>query len=326
MTVPTTSPRVVRVLRQRSATGPSGRAPSTGAGPLETSTVTALPTCSSFPRADSVAITCPLATFALACALRRRLEAGLAQLLFAWRRRSARDVRQRGAGRARRTRRCSHAHPFARLPPAGDWLMTSRSARSRSTRASGDGMRPARRSAAPATCSLCPTTSGTVTVVGLELEQHQREHGGGEEQQRPERPQQRSLGVGRSSSSAGRRSPRRAGGGREQQRAGAAARGPSAALLPSTARHAAVAPTTRAALFALALQRGDELVGVGVARGRILGERAQDDRVERRRHAGLSSLGGRGSAETCLNAIATAVSPSNGTAPVSSSYRITPTE
>ena len=35
--------------------------------------------------------------------------------------------------------------------------------------------------------------------------------------------------------------------------------------------------------------------------------------------AGLSSLGGRGSADTCLKAIATAVSPSNGTAPLSSS-------
>ena len=74
------------------------------------------------------------------------------------------------------------------------------------------------------------------------------------------------------------------------------------------------------------LQGGDQLVRVGVAGGRVLGERAQDHRVERGGSAGFSSLGGRGSAETCLKAIATAVSPSNGTTPVSSSYRITPTE
>ena len=68
------------------------------------------------------------------------------------------------------------------------------------------------------------------------------------------------------------------------------------------------------------LKRRDELIGVGEALRGILRERAQHHRVELRWNRGSSALGGRGgAAETCLSAIVTAVSPSKGTVPVSSS-------
>ncbi len=54
----------------------------------------------------------------------------------------------------------------------------------------------------------------------------------------------------------------------------------------STTVAAAASENVRQQL-ALVLERGDQLVGVGVARGRVLGERAQHHGVERRRHGGV---------------------------------------
>ena len=64
---------------------------------------------------------------------------------------------------------------------------------------------------------------------------------------------------------------------------------------------AAVRARERRQHRALVFERRDQLVGVGVALRGVLRERAQHDRVERScGSAGLSALGGRGSAETCL--------------------------
>jgi hypothetical protein len=64
---------------------------------------------------------------------------------------------------------------------------------------------------------------------------------------------------------------------------------------------------------------GDELVGVGKRQAGSLRQRAQHDVLERRRHGGVELRRRHGSSETCLSAIVTGDSPSNGTRPVSSS-------
>ena len=55
-------------------------------------------------------------------------------------------------------------------------------------------------------------------------------------------------------------------------------------------------------------------------------QRAHDDGLERGRDRRVEADGGTGASLTCLSAIVTALSPSNGTRPVSISYRMIPTE
>ena len=64
---PSARPAVVRFASASFCVWPVTSGTCTWAGPLETNTVTGLPTCTTIPADGSVEITCPCATFALDC-------------------------------------------------------------------------------------------------------------------------------------------------------------------------------------------------------------------------------------------------------------------
>ena len=80
---PTAKPAVVRVASAAFCVCPVTSGTCTWAGPLETDTVTGLPTCTTIPADGSVEITCPCATFALDCSCVVGLKPALRSLLSA---------------------------------------------------------------------------------------------------------------------------------------------------------------------------------------------------------------------------------------------------
>jgi len=69
VTVPTTSPALVSVASAARCDWPTTSGTFTTSGPLETSTATVLPSCSSVPAGGFVPITLPAATVVLGCIL-----------------------------------------------------------------------------------------------------------------------------------------------------------------------------------------------------------------------------------------------------------------
>ena len=267
-------------------------------------------------------ITFPVAIARARLRLGRGLEAGRAQPRGGLRRGQAFDVRERGA---RGPTRDDDRHARALFDDArrrrGDWLITRPVATVVLGASEGTGVSPAARSVAPAACSLCAGDVGHGHLF-------------------------RCRAAGSTTASAITTAASAAASAHSSRRRRRSASAGSCVLLPVAARRRhqrcgrrAPAPGRRHRRCAYARRHA----AGSASRARLRAPRSARPRRRSARRgpwraraarphpatggiAGFSSLGGRGSAETCLKAIATAVSPSNGTAPVSSSYRITPTE
>ena len=184
MIAPTARPAVVRVASAAFCVWPVTSGTCTCAGPLETNTVTGLPTCTTIPADGSVETTWPCATFALDCSCVVGLKPALRSLLSAVRRGEPFDGRQRG-GAGTGGDEDAHARPLphfaaARRRLADHHAAGDRGARGRSRRP-GRGSRRAGR--ASATASVWPTTLGTVTLPPEDASSRPSAHQRGDEQQ-----------------------------------------------------------------------------------------------------------------------------------------------
>jgi hypothetical protein len=134
-----------------------------GAGPLETNTVTGLPTCTIVPAAGSVLITRPAATVELACELVAGLNPAARRCASACEAGSPSTLTRGMLAGPPEITTFTRA-PLATRDPGGGLSRTTRPAGTVALGASeGIGVRPARLRIAPAACSVCPVTSGTVT-------------------------------------------------------------------------------------------------------------------------------------------------------------------
>ena len=157
-----------------------------------------------------------------------------------------------------------------------------------------------------------PTTFGTTTWSLRRQQQRGEQHADGDEREQREQPPAAAGAVVLA--------PRRGGGGRRRPNGAGCAgsrrptRRPAAPRTVASVGGAGVREQARAR----GGERGDERVGVGVAARRVLLQRAQHDLLELgrdRRRCRRSAAPG--ASPTCLSAIVTALSPSNGTRPVS---------
>ena len=136
----------------------------TGAGPVETINVTALPCCTSVPAGGSVAITTPVGTLPLDWLVMvgwKPAFRSLAAAVVAFS--PTRSLRATLAGPPETMMLA--AEPLSTVVPAGGvWLITRPVGTLVLEASLGTGSRPELLRLAPAACSLLPTTSGTVTV------------------------------------------------------------------------------------------------------------------------------------------------------------------
>ena len=173
--------------------------------------------------------------------------------------------------------------PFlASLPAAGDWLITMPLGTLTLERSEGSGSRPAERGVARRSLfGLSGHLRHSHRLAGAG--QQERRHDDAGDEQQGERPQRRAASTSAARLRHRRVAPRahhwRRRGRREQParaRVGARRCG-----VPGVGVGRRGGGRQRRQRLALVLERCDQLVGVGVALGGILGERAQDDRVER---------------------------------------------
>src|SRR6185437_14566268 len=136
----------------------------TGAGPLETSTSTPLPSCSTVPAGGFVPITFPAATVVLACLVTRGLKPALRSFFSASASLSPSTSVTGALAGPPDTTRFTREPRSTRLLASGDWLITTPVGTVELDCSCGTGFSPARRRIASAVCSLCPVTSGTLTL------------------------------------------------------------------------------------------------------------------------------------------------------------------